>query len=104
MAKSLGGSSGIGRAMAELCLELGAKVIIGDVNPPLPGDLPITNNLQFIKTNLASWESMLELFDAAKVAFGNIDLVFANTGITSRTNFLASTLNRDTSQHQIYNY
>ncbi|KAE8408604.1 hypothetical protein BDV37DRAFT_295187 [Aspergillus pseudonomiae] len=89
-----GGSSGIGRATAELCLQLGAKVVIGDLNPA-PDDLSSIKNLKFIKADTTSWDSLRNLFNQAVEAFGRIDHVFANAGIGPKTDFLDESLDEN---------
>ncbi|BAE62084.1 unnamed protein product [Aspergillus oryzae RIB40] len=89
-----GGSSGIGRATVELCLQLGAKAVIGDLSPP-PSDLSSTENLKFVKADTSSWDSLRNLFNEAVKTFGRIDHVFANAGIAPRTNFLDESLDEN---------
>ncbi|KAJ5624481.1 hypothetical protein N7510_000790 [Penicillium lagena] len=86
-----GGSSGIGRATVELCLHLGAKVIIGDVNSPQPV-FPESENLRFFKVDVSEWESVRNLFIQAHACFNRIDHVFVNAGVGTTTNFLDETL------------
>ncbi|KAF3386441.1 3-hydroxyacyl-CoA dehydrogenase type-2 [Penicillium rolfsii] len=87
-----GGSSGIGRATAQLCLDLGAKVVIGDLNPPKP-EFKETDSLHFLEVNVTSWESLRNMFDQADKLFGGIDHVFANAGVGPSTDFLGINLN-----------
>ena len=69
-----GGSSGIGLATAKLCLDLGAKVVVGDVNPcPLDG-------VTFQKVDVTDWKSQTALFKKAIEAYGKVDHVHANAG------------------------
>ncbi|OGM49899.1 short-chain dehydrogenase [Aspergillus bombycis] len=89
-----GGSSGIGRATAELCLQLGAKVVIGDLNPA-PDDLSSLKSLKFVTADATSWDSLRNLFNQAVEAFGRIDHVFANAGIAPRAGFLEETLDEN---------
>ena len=87
-----GGSSGIGRATAQLCLNLGAKVVIGDLNPPNP-EFKETDQVKYMEVNVTSWESLRNMFDEADKAFGGIDHVFANAGVRPTTDFLSLNLN-----------
>ncbi|KAE8164808.1 hypothetical protein BDV40DRAFT_286688 [Aspergillus tamarii] len=89
-----GGSSGIGRGTVELCLQLGAKVVIGDLNPP-PPDLSRIETLKFVTADTSSWDSLRTLFNEAVKAFGRIDHVFANAGIGPRTSFLEESLDEN---------
>ncbi|KAJ5892145.1 uncharacterized protein N7473_008373 [Penicillium subrubescens] len=87
-----GGSSGIGRATAQLCLDLGAKVVIGDLNPPNP-EFKDTDKVHYLEVNVTSWESLRNMFDQADTTFGGIDHVFANAGVGPTTDFLGINLN-----------
>ncbi|CEJ56612.1 hypothetical protein PMG11_02813 [Penicillium brasilianum] len=82
-----GGSSGIGRATAQLCLDLGARVVIGDLNPPNP-EFKDTDEAHYLEVNVTSWESLRNMFDQADKLFGGIDHVFANAGVGPTTDFL----------------
>lgn len=71
-----GASSGIGLAATKIALELGAKVVAGDVN-----DCPITNdNLAFVKVDVRDWQQQSALFKKAIELHGRIDHIFANAG------------------------
>ncbi|KAJ5141190.1 hypothetical protein N7526_002185 [Penicillium atrosanguineum] len=87
-----GGSSGIGRATAQLCLNLGANVVIGDINPPSP-EFEKNDKLKFMEVNVTEWESLRNMFVQANEWFGRIDHVFANAGVAPTTDFLDVTLN-----------
>ncbi|KAK4868290.1 hypothetical protein LT330_007012 [Penicillium expansum] len=89
-----GGSSGIGKATAELCLKHGANVIIGDMNP-LPSDLEISEKLKFIKLDVSSWESQRDAFIQIEERFGRLDHVFANAGVGPTIDFLDETLDKN---------
>ncbi|KAL1635494.1 hypothetical protein SLS58_010190 [Diplodia intermedia] len=84
-----GSSSGIGLATVKLLLSLGAIVVAGDINE-MP--LPATEQLTFQKTDTTSWADLLALFKKAKQQHGRIDHVFANAGISTRTNYLEENL------------
>ncbi|KAJ5211578.1 uncharacterized protein N7498_003224 [Penicillium cinerascens] len=87
-----GGSSGIGRATAQLCLDLGANVVIGDISPP-KAEFEKTEKLKFLEVNVTDWESLRNMFVQANEWFGRIDHVFANAGVAPTTDFLDVTLN-----------
>ncbi|GME23929.1 Short-chain dehydrogenase reductase sdr protein [Neofusicoccum parvum] len=88
-----GGSSGIGLAAVKLAVQSGAKVVVGDVNPlPAAEQNPSIN---FVSTDVTSWDSVTALFEAAQKLHGRVDHVFANAGIEPRTTFLEDTLNED---------
>ncbi|KAL1614866.1 hypothetical protein SLS54_009420 [Diplodia seriata] len=84
-----GSSSGIGLATVKLLLSLGAIVVAGDLNE-MP--LPASEQLSFQKTDTTSWADLLALFKKAKQQHGRIDHVFANAGISTRTNYLEENL------------
>ncbi|KAJ5103921.1 hypothetical protein N7532_004450 [Penicillium argentinense] len=88
-----GGSSGIGRATAQLCLDLGAAVVIGDLTPPNP-ELTVRDaeKLKFIEVNVTEWTSIRSMFEQANKWFGRIDSVFACAGVSPTTDFLDITL------------
>ncbi|KAJ5737077.1 uncharacterized protein N7483_002202 [Penicillium malachiteum] len=82
-----GGASGIGRATAQLCLYLGAYVVIGDLNSPrIPFEN--SNNLKFVQTDVADWESLRNLFIETEKWFGRIDHVFAGAGLSMTPDFM----------------
>ncbi|KAJ5167761.1 uncharacterized protein N7482_003355 [Penicillium canariense] len=82
-----GGSSGIGRATAQLCLDLGAKVVIGDLSPPSPA-FETTEQVKYVEVDVTIWGSLRNMFDQADKFFGGIDHVFANAGVPPTTQFL----------------
>lgn len=85
-----GGSSGIGLATVSLALELGAKVVMGDRNPPPPK--VEHENMAFFTLDVTSWDALSGLFEKAVELHGRIDHVFANAGVAPRTTLLEETL------------
>lgn len=85
-----GGSSGIGLATVSLALELGAKVVMGDRNPPPPK--VEHENMAFCTLDVTSWDALSGLFEKAVELHGRIDHVFANAGVAPRTTLLEETL------------
>ena len=86
----IGGSSGIGLAAAQLLLSIGAKVVVGDLQPPRDGySHP---NLSFQRTDVTVWKEQLGLFRLAKSKYGYIDHVFANAGVSFTANYLSTEL------------
>ncbi|KAJ5729783.1 uncharacterized protein N7483_004291 [Penicillium malachiteum] len=82
-----GGSAGIGRATAQLCLDLGAYVVVGDMSTPNP-PFQETDKLKFLEVNVIKWESLRNLFVEAEKWQGRIDHVFANAGVSPSEDFL----------------
>jgi len=77
-----GASSGIGLETAELFYELGCNVVFvgGRKRPPtnVPADSPRALILQ---CNITSWDSQVDVFEAAIAKFGQIDIVIPNAGV-----------------------
>ncbi|KAH6985238.1 putative oxidoreductase,short chain dehydrogenase [Ilyonectria destructans] len=73
-----GGSSGIGFAIANQFSQRMANVIIADISKPAH----IPDKATFIKTDVTSWASQLELFQKAVELHNRIDIVCANAGIS----------------------
>lgn len=86
-----GGSSGIGLATAQILLDNGAKVVVGDVN-----ESPLTHdNLVFVRTDVTSWSELKNLFKTAHDKHARVDHVFSNAGISGRANYLESHFDSD---------
>jgi NAD(P)-dependent dehydrogenase (short-subunit alcohol dehydrogenase family) len=69
-----GGSSGIGRAIAQRFREAGANVLVID-RVPTPDDFP------FFKADVSREEEIAAAFDAAVARFGKLDIAVNNAGI-----------------------
>ncbi|OCL10673.1 NAD(P)-binding protein [Glonium stellatum] len=80
-----GGSSGIGLATVRLCLSSGAKVVVGDCNPPPE---PEQSKISFFPLDVASWNEQVAMFKKVGELHGTIDHVLANAGIAPLTNLL----------------
>ncbi|KAF2816905.1 putative oxidoreductase,short chain dehydrogenase [Mytilinidion resinicola] len=87
-----GGSSGIGLATVQLLLKLGAKVVVGDINPPPE---PEAAHVTFLKTDVASFAEQSALFKRALEVHGVINHVFANAGVAKTTSLLDDELDDD---------
>ncbi|KAK3718306.1 hypothetical protein LTR37_005119 [Vermiconidia calcicola] len=86
-----GCSSGIGLATVKLCLNAGAKVVGGDVNPcPHSSD-----SLIYERVDVTDWKSQAALFKKAIEAYGRVDHIFANAGIAIVDNFVTDVLDSD---------
>ncbi len=79
-----GGASGIGKAIVELFVKEGAKVVISDLNDKLGNEL-INNlgegNVIFIKADSASPEDNKKIVEAAIENFGALHIAVNNAGI-----------------------
>lgn len=73
-----GCSSGIGLATVKELLNVGAKVVGGDLSAPKSA---LDNqNFEFVQVNVTEWKALRNLFKHAVTKFGHIDHVFANAG------------------------
>lgn len=73
-----GASSGLGKAIAEMYLKEGAKVVFSDVNP-YPNEL--RENAIFIKADTSKKEDVKKLVDMAVEKFGKLDIMVNNAGV-----------------------
>ncbi|OAP62022.1 hypothetical protein AYL99_04225 [Fonsecaea erecta] len=81
-----GGSSGIGLATARLFLDKGARaVVVADIQPP-PDELG--SRVLYVKTDVASWKDLVNLFQTAIDRYGRMDVVFANAGVADSIDYV----------------
>lgn len=73
-----GASSGIGRAIAEMFVREGAKVVFSDINN-YPGKL--SGNAVFVKTDTSKIKDVKKLVDTAVKKFGGLDIMVNNAGV-----------------------
>lgn len=83
-----GGSSGVGRSLAFALGRIGAKVVVGDVDKAamarIKSDLAAENIEALVEhCDVTSPDSLNALADKTEQAFGGIQLVFANAGISA---------------------
>jgi NAD(P)-dependent dehydrogenase (short-subunit alcohol dehydrogenase family) len=80
-----GGSSGIGRATAELFTEHGARVVVADVNAEA-GEAVVAGlgaSAAFKQTDVSDPDQVQALVDFAVETFGGLHVMFNNAGISS---------------------
>jgi len=77
-----GGASGIGLATTRLFVESGAKVGVFDVQSS--DELSGNENIIFIKTNVASEESVNSAYHQVISKFGKLDILVNNAGIMDK--------------------
>ncbi|WP_093365524.1 SDR family NAD(P)-dependent oxidoreductase [Sphingobacterium wenxiniae] len=80
-----GGASGIGKAIVELFVKEGAKVVIADLNEQLGCELVNTlgeGNTVFIKADASSPEDNKKTVDVALEKFGALHIAVNNAGIS----------------------
>lgn len=80
-----GGASGIGLAAAKAYLAKGAKVVIADFNEEggkqEAGNLKNDGEVEFVKVDVASEESVENMIKFAVDTFGTVDVLVNNAGI-----------------------
>ncbi|MFC3172773.1 SDR family NAD(P)-dependent oxidoreductase [Novosphingobium bradum] len=79
-----GGAAGIGLATARLFHELGASVVIGDIRDALDPEAEAAfggERMAYRRVDVADWDQMQALMDAAVEQFGGLDVLFNNAGI-----------------------
>ncbi|NQD70494.1 SDR family oxidoreductase [Sphingobacterium shayense] len=84
-----GGASGIGKAIVEIFLQEGAKVVVADLDENagrviLEGNT--VGNVVFIKADIASPEDNQKIVDAAIENFGALHIAVNNAGISGASN------------------
>ncbi len=79
-----GGSSGIGRATAQLLADRGASVLIADLNGPVH----MAANTLFERADVSKAEDCRAVVNRARREFGRLDILFNNAGIIRRASVL----------------
>ena len=83
-----GAGSGIGRATAIALAAEGASVVVADIDPEgaaaTVGEITgADGSAVFVHTDVTSPESIRSLFAEAEAAYGGVDIVYNNAGISS---------------------
>jgi len=82
-----GGASGIGRAIAEVFLEEGAKVVVTDINADLltttAAELGKIGDVRAVPGDVRSMADAGSMVQAALDHFGSLDVLVCNAGVTS---------------------
>ncbi len=78
-----GGASGLGEASARRLAQLGAKVVLLDLNEDRGNALAEEIGAAFIKTDICNTEDVKQAIDFTKGKFGKIDIVVNCAGISS---------------------
>jgi len=84
-----GGASGIGKAIVELFVKEGAKVVVADLNEKLGNELINSlgdGNVIFIKANTSLAEDNKKIVDAAIENFGALHIAVNNAGVGGESN------------------
>ncbi|MFD9186785.1 bifunctional aldolase/short-chain dehydrogenase [Streptomyces phaeochromogenes] len=100
-----GAGSGIGRAIAERLVAEGACVVIADLNAENAADVATAlggpDKAVAVAVDVTSEEQIAEAFKAAVLAFGGVDLVVNNAGISISKPLLETTAKDWDLQHDI---
>ncbi|MFI1206581.1 bifunctional aldolase/short-chain dehydrogenase [Streptomyces sp. NPDC020802] len=100
-----GAGSGIGRAIAERLVAEGACVVIADLNAQNAADVATAlggpDKAVAVTVDVTSEEQIAEAFKAAVLAFGGVDLVVNNAGISISKPLLQTTAKDWDLQHDI---
>lgn len=76
-----GAASGIGRASALMFAEAGAQVLACDRNPGV-ANLAKSGQIEAFEMDAGDESDVIAALDRAEAAFGGVDIIFANAGIT----------------------
>ncbi|KAL4885806.1 hypothetical protein BJY04DRAFT_179225 [Aspergillus karnatakaensis] len=87
-----GGATGIGRSVATLFHENGAKIVFGDIAEEPAQELVDTlkTNIHFVPTDTTSYASQLALFRTAYDLHGRIDVVVPIAGVANPKSIFAA--------------
>jgi NAD(P)-dependent dehydrogenase (short-subunit alcohol dehydrogenase family) len=79
-----GGAAGIGESIARLFKTEGASVMIADINRPRGTELASELGAEFVETNVADEESVVQAVNATVKMYGALDVMVNNAGIGGR--------------------
>jgi len=77
-----GAASGIGRATATVFAAEGAKVVVADMDETAGPQLAEELGGLFVSVNVASEDSVKAMYAAVVAAYGGVDILFNNAGIS----------------------
>lgn len=91
-----GAGSGIGRGMALTLARNGGCVVVSDVNETAAAavaqEITATGGQALaVRADVTQADSVAELFDKAEAAFGPVDVIFNNAGVSLKEPFLSTT-------------
>ena len=76
-----GGASGIGKAVAQGFLNVGANVVISDMAPEAPEMEAEEGRLLYVNTDVTNAEQVEEMVKKTVETFGTVDVLVNNAGI-----------------------
>ncbi|KAL3437193.1 hypothetical protein BDV09DRAFT_163205 [Aspergillus tetrazonus] len=96
-----GGSSGIGRQIAQLLGNRGIKVAILDIQPPQDGQANLPSTVRFHKCDITSPSAIAEAAAAIRTTMGEPTILINNAGILSSRTILGSTESQTRLQFEV---
>lgn len=91
-----GAASGIGAATAELFLQEGACVVATDINEPASSAAVLKNDkARFVSHDVASYADWQRVVAFAEEAFGRLDVLINNAGVTGSLSSVVDTSEED---------
>ena len=76
-----GGSTGIGRAIAETYLDHGATVVIANRSPESGHETAAALDCEFVRCDVSAYDQVTALVEATVKEYGRLDVVVNNAGI-----------------------
>ena len=76
-----GGASGIGKAVAQEFLEVGANVVISDMAPEAPEMKADEGKFLYVKTDVTKPADVEAMVEKVKETYGTVDVLVNNAGI-----------------------
>lgn len=77
----IGGATGIGRAVAALCAERGARVLIADANASAGAESAAAIGAQFFRVDVTREDDVVALFDAIARSHDHLDALVQTAGV-----------------------
>lgn len=76
-----GGASGLGKAITQILLNNGTKVVVLDINEAIFAEMPKSDNLLNIKCDITNEDEIVNALKLTKEHFQQVDILINNAGI-----------------------